>query len=172
MATILPKIYYSFGLGRLLSIPDKRELDFEALCLESSSGVVLSDKYDRGAYRYFVTCHSRKNFENSEYALVRCDESNGQKEIILGASDLKAICREYAQGRVAQMWSKGTLPSGLKHLEDIDELQEEIYYDAMWSLLEARDEETLDEFLSNGDSKKTKPVRKFEKTKLETILKK
>ena len=82
--------------------------------------------------------------------------------IIIGhSSDLKEICRMYALQRMTNMWRKELLPSGLKRLEDLDELQKEIYEDAMWSSLEAADEETLQEFLSYADPRNTKPTKAF-----------
>lgn len=161
MATVLPKIYYSFGLDEFLAIPSRRELSLSTLRLEENSGVVLSDKYDRGVHNYAVICRKDET-GRLVYNLLQSDKP--KSKVIITAADLETIGREYALRRVTSMWERGALPSGLERLEDVESLQQEIYSDAMWSSLDADDEETLEEFLSYENPRNTKPVRKFSKT--------
>lgn len=174
MAVILPSIYYSPGLDKLIAIPAKREMNMKTLRY-IGKGVILTDKYDRGACVFAVLTEMEAQYASHDsygnytqyrlvYSLVECVPLEEDPIVICHSGDLKEICRMYALQRVINMWRKELLPSGLKCLDDLDELQKEIYEDAMWSSLEAADEETLQEFLSYADPRNTKPVKNFEKS--------
>ena len=178
MAVVLPRIYYSPGLDKLIAVPAKREMNMKTLRY-IGKGVILQDKYDRGACVFAVLTELKAQYASHDsygdhtqyrlvYSLVEC-VPRGDPITICHSSDLKEICGMYALQRVINMWRKELLPSGLKRLEDLDELQKEIYEDAMWSSLEAADEETLQEFLSYADPRNTKPVKNFESTKIDYI---
>lgn len=171
MAVILPSIYYSPGLDTLIAVPAKREMNMKTLYYVGK-GVILTDKYDRGACVFAVLTEMEAQYASHDrdgnytqyrlvYSLVECMPPEDEPIIIGHSSDLKEICRMYALQRMTNMWRKELLPSGLKRLEDLDELQKEIYEDAMWSSLEAADEETLQEFLSYADPRNTKPTKAF-----------
>ena len=174
MAVILPSIYYSPGLDKLIAIPAKREMNMKTLRY-IGKGVILTDKYDRGACVFAVLTEMEAQYASHDsygnytqyrlvYSLVECVPLEEDPIVICHSGDLKEICRMYSLQRMTNMWRKELLPSGPKRLEDLDELQKEIYEDAMWSSLEAADEETLKEFLSYADPRNTKPVKNFEKS--------
>lgn len=171
MAVVLPRIYYSPGLDKLIAVPAKRKMNMKTLRY-IGEGVILQDKYDRGACVFTVLTELKAQYASHDsygdhtqyclvYSLVECVPLEEDPITICNSSDLKEIGHVYALQRVINMWRKELLPSGLKRLEDLDELQKEIYEDAMWSSLEAADEETLQEFLSYADPRNTKPVKAF-----------
>lgn len=120
MAVILPSIYYSPGLDKLIAIPAKREMNMKTLRY-IGKGVILTDKYDRGACVFAVLTEMEAQYASHDsygnytqyrlvYSLVECVPLEEDPIVICHSGDLKEICRMYALQRMTNMWRKELLP--------------------------------------------------------------